>query len=78
MNLKIPLSIVCLNFAILNKFIDKVIVGVDNIENLKEIIRSPEYLSDVENVFDELNSFKEEDENIILPFKWDLSKATIH
>lgn len=68
--LNIPIASICINFAVLNKFIDKVVVGVDSIENLKEIIRSPNYLNDVENILPMLSGFKVDDEKIILPLNW--------
>lgn len=66
----IPIVALCLDFALLNKFVDKVVVGVDSIQNFKEILTSLNYLTVVGNMYDDLSQFKEEDENIILPFNW--------
>ncbi len=66
----IPIVALCFNFAAINRFVDKVVVGVDSLENLKEIVSSLNYHTDVQNVIGELFSFKEEDENIILPINW--------
>ncbi len=66
----IPIAALCLNFAATNNFIDKVVVGVDNQNNLKEIVSSINYHRGVQSIITELASFKEEDESIILPFNW--------
>ena len=58
----VPLSALCINFAVLNGFIDKVIVGIDSLDNIKEIALSSKYLDDVKKIFDKLIDFNEEDE----------------
>lgn len=67
----IPVAALCVNFAVLNRFIDRIVVGVDNIANLNEIVYSLESTADVKRIFDELLNFKEDDEKIILPLKWE-------
>lgn len=66
----IPVAALCLDFAVLNNFIDRVVVGIESIENLKQNISSLDHLTDVEKILNELSVFKEDDENMILPFKW--------
>lgn len=66
----IPMVALCLNFAALNKYIDKVVVGVDSLDNLKEIVSSLDYISGVRKILDEVSSFREDDENTILPLNW--------
>jgi len=66
----VPVVSLCLNFAILNKFVDRVVVGVDSFDNFKEIVSSGDYIKDVETLYKELESFKLNDEKIILPFNW--------
>jgi len=70
----IPLVALCLNFTMLNKFINKVVVGIDSMENFEEILFSGSYIKGVEDIINSLFGFKEEDENIILPFNWKLKK----
>jgi aryl-alcohol dehydrogenase-like predicted oxidoreductase len=65
-----PLSSIFLNFAVLNEYINKVVVGIDNIENLWELLASSDYLCKVDPIMTELASFKEDDEKIILPVNW--------
>jgi len=66
----IPIVALCLNFSVLNTFIDKTIVGVDGIRNFNEIVECEKYTSEVENVFPELLGFRESDEDVILPLNW--------
>ena len=68
--INIPIIALCLNFAVFNRFIDKVIVGIDNIANLKEILDSIRYFADFKEISDKLQDFRERDENIILPMNW--------
>ena len=69
-DLNINVSDVFLNFAILNPYIDKVVIGVDNIENLMSNIMSLKNIEIVNSVYQNLINLYEEDESIILPFKW--------
>src|SRR4030067_1963072 len=56
----IPMVALCLNFVALNESIDKVVVGVDSLNNLKEIVSSLDYMNGVRNIRQELYSFREE------------------
>ncbi|MBW2996320.1 aldo/keto reductase [Candidatus Woesearchaeota archaeon] len=66
----IPISALCINFALLNQDIDKVIIGVDSLENLQENIDSSKYKKKVNEVYGILSDLKEDDEGIILPINW--------
>ena len=66
----IPMVALCLNFVALNESIDKVVVGVDSLNNLKEIVSSLDYMNGVRNILQELYSFREDDEYMILPLNW--------
>ena len=56
----------CLNFVILNKYVKKVVVGVDNSNQLEDIVRLK--VNTRKNYdFQQLNCF---DEKIINPSKW--------
>ena len=72
--LNIPIAALCLNFAILNEFVDNVVVGVDSLQNIKEIVSSSVYQADVKNVVLKLYSLREDDENMILPINWKVSR----
>lgn len=69
-NKKIPLSALTLNFAHLQPEIDGVVIGVHTLEQLKENIASLEYQTPVAKLYSELESFKEEDEQITVPLNW--------
>jgi len=72
--LNIPTAAICLNFIILNELVDRVVVGVDNTENLKEIVSSSVYYTDVKNMLQELDLLREDDENMILPTNWRVTR----
>jgi hypothetical protein len=69
-NLDVPLASIFLNFAVLNEYVDKVVVGIDSTENIRELLDSSNYLHKVDSIMTELTSFKEADEKIILPVNW--------
>ncbi|PWB52449.1 MAG: aldo/keto reductase [Candidatus Methanoperedenaceae archaeon] len=69
----IPVAALCLNFAFLTEYIDKIVVGVDSVNNLNEIIMSLKYIPEVEKIFSELASLREDDENMIVPTNWKVS-----
>ncbi|MEW5766974.1 MAG: aldo/keto reductase [bacterium] len=66
----IPLNSLCLCFVLLNSFIDRVIIGIDSMEHLKQNVASVEYLDKVENLYELVKSLKIHDEQIILPYNW--------
>lgn len=66
----ISIASICINFASSNRLIDKIIVGVDTITNLKEIVDSAKYIKKIRQHFSQLCDLKEDDEKIILPFNW--------
>jgi len=68
--INIPFPAIFINFAILNNFIDKVIIGIDSIENLRENIGSLSHQARIKDIYNKLLSLKEDDENIILPINW--------
>jgi aryl-alcohol dehydrogenase-like predicted oxidoreductase len=72
--LNIPIAALCLNFAILNECVDKVVVGVDSVQNLKEIVSSSVYCDDVKNILKKCYSLREDDENMILPINWKVNR----
>lgn len=58
----------CLLFCLELKAIDKVIVGCENIKQLKEMIQAVK--NNTTHDFLQLSTFKLEDEGIIMPMKW--------
>lgn len=72
--LDIPIAALCLNFAVLNEFVDEVVVGVDNVQNLKEIVFSSVYRANVKSALHKLNPLQENDENMILPLNWKVNR----
>lgn len=61
---------ICLNFCLLNNNIDKVVVGVDSRKNLEDLVEVAWSESDKFD-FDKIKfQFREDDEDIILPTKW--------
>ena len=71
-SLKITLSSLCLNFGLLNKHIDKVIIGIDNLGQLKSNVASGKETDIVLSSYSDLLLMEEKDENIILPYLWKL------
>jgi len=66
----------CLNFAIINEFINKVIVGVDSLQDLNGIISSSADIGVVKKLLAELDDLQETDQNVILPMNWQAHRLT--
>ncbi|MCP2044069.1 aldo/keto reductase [Pontibacter sp. HSC-36F09] len=66
---QVPIGAVCLAFALANPYISQVVIGVESLQTLQENIR---YSSTTlpEALYTALLEFKEENENILLPYKW--------
>lgn len=58
----------CLLFCLKLKAIDKIIVGCENIKQLKEMIQAVK--NNTTDGFSQLSTFKLEDEGIIMPMNW--------
>jgi aryl-alcohol dehydrogenase-like predicted oxidoreductase len=70
-DINVPISALCLNFAVMNEYVDKVIIGIDSLSNLQENINALSYQDRVSDVYNSLLNLNEDNENIILPFNWD-------
>ena len=66
----IPINALCLCFALLNPFTDKVIIGVDSPEQLNQNINSLGHFDKVKKICGLLKSLELQDEEILLPYKW--------
>jgi aryl-alcohol dehydrogenase-like predicted oxidoreductase len=66
----VPLSAICLNFVLLHELIDRIVIGVDSLENLKENLQSLKYQNTVKEIYNDLLQLKEDDENLTVPTRW--------
>ncbi len=60
----------CLSYVLSNKCLDRVVVGVDRLENLQEILAASQSLPLALDLRQRLSDLREDDEKIILPFNW--------
>jgi aryl-alcohol dehydrogenase-like predicted oxidoreductase len=67
----IPINALCLDFALLNPKIDRVVIGVDSLEHLRKNIEDLSFVNEVRNIYDKLDVFSIDEEDIILPYRWD-------
>ena len=63
-------SAVALNFVIANEYIDKVVLGITNVDELKINLDALNYFELVNDRIEELGDFKINDEKILLPYLW--------
>lgn len=66
----IPISAVCLCGVLLNKYVDKIVFGVDSLKQLKFNIEMLGYYEQVEKLNHIIKEFIINDEQILLPFQW--------
>lgn len=66
----LSISEICLNFVLLNKNIDNILIGVHNLNDLKENIKSLKKINKVKKIYNKLFLLKFSDEKIILPTNW--------
>lgn len=71
----VPFGAIFINFAVLNNFVDKVILGIDSIENLRENVKALNYQKELKKVHNHLPDAREDDENIILPINWPATES---
>lgn len=66
----VSINALCLNFVLLNPHIDKVIVGVDSLDHLKDDLANISIMESVRDIYDNLGELVIENEDILLPYKW--------
>lgn len=71
---KIPVEAICLNFVLLNPHIDRVLIGIDSLEQLKRNIAATELLENVGGILEQLQEIVIEKDDILMPTRWRLSR----
>ncbi len=66
----VSINSICLNFALLNPLVDKVVIGVDCADHFKNNLRDIESSEEINSLIDKLDDLKIDDEDVILPYKW--------
>lgn len=64
------LSALCLNFALVNPNIDRVIIGVDHPDHLKINLSDLRFFAKTKAIGEDFNGVIIEDEDILLPYRW--------
>ena len=65
-----PVPALCLNFVAANKLVDKVVVGVDNLAQFRELISAEKNAGQALPAGHELAQLALDDEKIIVPVNW--------
>jgi aryl-alcohol dehydrogenase-like predicted oxidoreductase len=66
----IPINAICINEALLNPYIDKVVIGCDGIDHLRQNIDDLNFFNEVAALKSKLKDLVITDESILLPFRW--------
>ncbi len=69
----LSVAALCLGFALANPSIDRVVIGVDSVENLRENISELLRPDQIQDYMNRLGQLREADENMILPTHWKLA-----
>lgn len=75
--LGVSIASLCINFVTTHEYVDKAVIGVDSLENLVEIISALKVNFLTKDIIGEISNLRINDENILLPFKWKLSKVPL-
>lgn len=68
--LRLPYAAIPLCFGLLESSIDKIVIGIESLNNLKENIESMNYLEDIKKIISELRNLESNDSKMILPTNW--------
>jgi aryl-alcohol dehydrogenase-like predicted oxidoreductase len=66
----LSVNALCLNYVLLNSLINKLVIGVDSLEQLQDNLSHINILDHVATIKSELDTLSIEDENILLPYEW--------
>lgn len=67
---QLSMANLALNYPVLNEYIDNVLIGVDNLEQLKSNISSIEINSIAVELMHKINKIKVEEQNLLHPSNW--------
>lgn len=67
----LSINAICLNYVLLNSFVDKAAVGIDGLEHFRNNIDDLDVLGKVSDIKDDLQDLAISDEEVLLPFKWE-------
>lgn len=67
----VPVNALCLNFVLMNPLVDKVLIGVDGLSQLKDNIKNLEDMIHVKEIYIQLKKLNIEDEEVLLPYRWE-------
>ncbi|MBN1793542.1 MAG: aldo/keto reductase [Candidatus Omnitrophica bacterium] len=70
--LHLPIHAVCINFVLLQSYIDKVVIGVDHLEHLKKNVEALKAIHKVKKAYGKLMPLEIDDEQILLPYNWNI------
>jgi aryl-alcohol dehydrogenase-like predicted oxidoreductase len=73
--IKLDIPSVCFGFVIQNRYIDKIVVGIDSLDNLIFNVNSFTFVNKAKIDYSLLESLSVTDEKIILPFNWKQMKG---
>ena len=66
----IPSSAICLNYVLHDQRIDNVIIGVNNLRQLKENLSYMALAGKANSIYGELAGLAIDDEDVVLPYRW--------
>lgn len=70
----VSVSALCLSFVLANPCVDKLIIGVDSLDQLKRNIEGPYSIDRIGDICGGSEGLSIEDEDIILPYKWTMER----
>lgn len=69
----LPLSALLLSYCLLNPQIDRVVIGIENLQNLEENLKTFSHLEKAQKLLPSLDKMAERNEAMIDPTKWETS-----
>jgi len=69
-NTAVPIEALCLNFVLLNPYVDIAILGINNVGQLIRNISYLNMMEQVEHRYHQLDILSIDDEDVLLPYKW--------
>lgn len=67
---RVPLSALFLNFVAVNPNIDRIVVGVDSLQQFNQNLADVRPIPGFKKLLPELKELAIEDENVLLPYRW--------
>ena len=66
----LDIACLCLNYAMMNESVDRIVIGVERIDNLYDNLKFSSEMDKVQSIYNDLLELRVDNNEVLLPFLW--------